>query len=246
MPVVRLTLAYDGSGFHGYARQPGVRTVQGELEAALARILGTEVTTVAAGRTDTGVHARAQVVSLPAEDLPALDRLERSLNGLLGPEIVVDEAAVAPDGFDARRSALFRVYRYQVLNRPAPDPLQRFTTWHIAEYLDLDAMNLAASEMIGTHDFASFCRKAGGDSTTVRTVVEAGWSREGEMVFFTVKAHAFCHQMVRSLVGFQVDVGRGRRQPGEMKSVLEAKDRAAAGPVAPPHGLILWEVGYGG
>lgn len=244
MPTFRLDLSYDGSGFHGFARQPGLRTVQGEIEDALARLVGCEVPTVAAGRTDAGVHARGQVVSFTTAEAVDPHRLMRSLNGLLGPEVVVRRCADVADGWSARFSATWREYRYRLRSGPAPDPLERAFTWHVEYPLDVTAMNEAADAFVGEHDFAGFCRRAEGRSTT-RRVLDCGWSEQSEgLLVFSVRAHSFCHQMVRSIVGWCVEVGRGRRRAGETVEVLLARDRSKAGPVAPPHGLVLWEVGY--
>jgi tRNA pseudouridine38-40 synthase len=243
MPVYRLELSYDGSGFHGFARQPGVRTAQGEVEAALARVLHLAVETIGAGRTDSGVHARGQVMSFVVVEELELLRLQRSLNGLLGPEIVVNTLTQETPGFDARFAAVWREYRYRVLNTPLPDPLQRTTTWHVADALDMGAMNEAASHLLGEHNFASFCRQPAA-GTTIRNVMSAIWNRHDSLVELTIRANAFCHQMVRSLVGLMVEIGRGRREAAEIGAVLAAANRGAAGPLAPPQGLILWEVGY--
>jgi tRNA pseudouridine38-40 synthase len=246
MAVYRIDLGYDGTGFRGFARQAGQRTVQGVLEERLARVLGREVATTGAGRTDAGVHARQQVVSFQwGDDLDPL-RLARSLNGMMGPEVVVASVVKAVDDFSARFSARWRRYRYLILNARLADPLNRHYCWHVVEPLDLSAMNDAAGRLVGEHDFASFCRVPESGSTT-RRVLSAEWTLEAEMAemtVFTIAANAFCHQMVRSIVGFMVDVGKGRRQPDEIKAVLAARDRSKASNMAPPHGLILWEVGY--
>ncbi len=243
MPVYRIDFGYDGTGFRGFARQAGQRTVQGALEERLARVLGDEVSTTGAGRTDAGVHARHQVVSFQWDDDLDTARLARSLNGMMGPEVVVTAVEQAEDDFSARFSARWRLYRYLVLNGPLPDPLSRHRCWHVVEPLDLAAMNEAAEGLVGEHDFASFCRSREGGSTT-RRILSASWSIEDEMTVFAVAATAFCHQMVRSIVGFMIDVGTRRRQADEIKSVLAARDRSRASNMAPPHGLILWEVGY--
>lgn len=242
MPTYRLDVAYDGSGFHGFARQRGLRTVQGEIEGVLARLARAPVETTGAGRTDRGVHARRQVVSfaLPVPVEPR--RIVRAVTGLLGPEVAARDAAIVPDGFSARFSATWREYRYFVIDGSAPDPLRRHTTWQLAEPLDVVAMAEAAALFVGEHDFSSFCRASG--RSCVRRVLAAGWSREADVDVFTVRATAFCHQMVRSLVGFLVEVGRGKHQPSTVPAVLAARDRAAAGPVAPACGLVLWDVGY--
>jgi tRNA pseudouridine38-40 synthase len=248
---VRLDVAYDGTGFHGFADNPGVRTVAGCLREAIERVLGHRIELTGAGRTDRGVHARGQVVTFDARadglDLPAL---ARSLNKLLGPAIAVHGTAVVPDTFDARFSATGRTYRYRVRNRPVHDPLIARTTWHVAEPLDLGALRLGCDPLIGEHDFSSFCRKPpplpdGSPASLNRRVRRAQW-REGDdgLLVFEIEANAFCHQMVRSIVGTLVDMGLGRRKAGEMLGILAARDRHAAGRLAPPHGLVLWEVRY--
>jgi tRNA pseudouridine38-40 synthase len=244
LPTYRLEIAYDGAGYHGFARQPGLRTVQGELEGALERIVGAPVETTGAGRTDAGVHARRQVVSFVVPAALETGRVVRSLGGMLGPETAVAGCVEVEDGFSARFSATWREYRYSVLTTPTPDPLLRHTTWHVPGPLDLEAMGSAAARLVGEHDFAGFCRAAEGRST-VREVLAAGWEMAGDLAVFTVRATSFCHQMVRSMTGWCVEVGRDRRPPEATSEVLATRDRSAAGPVAPPHGLVLWDVGYG-
>ena len=244
MPTCRLDLSYDGSGFRGYAANAGVRTVQGCLEEALALVLRHPVETTVAGRTDAGVHARGQVVSFAVPEALDPARLQRSLNRLLAPEVVARAAAEAPEGFDARRSAVSRTYRYLIDDGPVPDPARRWTTWHFDTPLDEAAMARAAGAFLGEHDFASLCRAVEGAST-VRRVVAAAWWREPDgLLVFEVKASAFCHQMVRSMVALCVEAGRGRLDPAAVPGILEARDRHAARGVVPPHGLTLWEVGY--
>ena len=249
---LKATVAYNGSGFHGFAINNDVRTVAGEIETALATIMGTPITVTCAGRTDKGVHGRGQVISFESPEGFNVEptRIERSLNGLCGPEIVVRDLAVSNDDFDARFSAQWRRYRYQVMTGRHPDPLRAGTAWHVWDPLDVDAMNRAAAHLVGEHDFSSFCKRpkiAAGDSekSLVRNVLEASW-REGDddLLEFWVQATAFCHQMVRSFVGTLVDVGSGKIDADSMPQILEAKHRTAAGQVAPPQGLTLWEVGY--
>ncbi len=243
MPTYRIDLGYDGSGFHGFARNHGVRTVQGDLEEALTTITGIEITTVVAGRTDAGVHAKGQVVSFDVDAAIEVDRVWRSLRSMLGPEIAVHSVAEVDSGFSARFSARSRTYRYSIDEAPVPDPLARSSVWHVGEPLDLDAMNEAATAFVGTHDFASLCRAQEAKSTE-RTVVRAVWSHRAALLVFEVEAKAFCHQMVRSMVALCVDVGRGRVAANEVPGILQAKDRNAARGAAPPHGLVLWEVAY--
>jgi tRNA pseudouridine38-40 synthase len=243
MPTYRLDLAYDGSGFRGYARQRGQRTVQGELEAALQKLLGSVPETVVAGRTDAGVHARGQVVSLTVEDPLNPAETARSLNGLLGPEIAVHVVEEVDQGFHARFSARWRRYRYQVDCGQAPDPMRRLYAWHVGPSLDWDRVEAATAPILGEHDFSSFCRAVEGRSN-LRTVDEARWEGDGDSRHFWIMANSFCHQMVRSLVGHLYDVGRGFADPRSTAEVIEARDRSRVATVAPAHGLVLWEVGY--
>lgn len=243
--IIRMTVAYDGTDFHGFAQQRDQRTVAGEICVALGKVLRAEITLACAGRTDAGVHAWGQVVSFGAPDGTDPAMLVERLNRMLGSQIAVRDASIAPPGFDARHSARARTYRYTVLNRSTPDPSLARSAWWVPEPIDIHALELAATPFIGEHDFASFCRKGPEGSTTVRRVIESEWSDLGDGVLrYQVKATAFCWQMVRALVGTQVEAGRGRRKAGEMLSILRAKDRAAAGQLAPPHGLSLWRVDY--
>lgn len=238
----RLDLSYDGTDFHGYARQPHLRTVQGELEDALSKMLG-DVKPAVAGRTDAGVHARQQVVSFQTEiDIPAT-RIQRSVNGMLGPEIIVTEAAVVDDDFHARYSAKSRTYRYHILNRPWNDPFLDRTHWHYRYPLDLEPMNATVTSLLGERDFAAFCRQAGGKSTT-RNLMQAEWKRNEELVWLEIEADSFCHQMVRSLVAVMAEVGRGEMTSAEVLEIADNGDRTAAKGAAPAHGLTLWEVKY--
>ncbi|MEW9546756.1 tRNA pseudouridine(38-40) synthase TruA [Nonomuraea sp. NPDC050783] len=263
MVRLRLDLAYDGAGFSGWARQPGRRTVQGELETALGRILrlGEPAMLTVAGRTDAGVHARGQVahVDVPDESLAELDgnrpqpqsvderlaALVRRLGGVLPPDVRVHGVCVAPAGFDARFSALYRRYAYRVCDAAGGvDPLRRHEIlWHNRP-LDLGALNAAAARLLGEHDFAAFCKKREG-ATTIRELQRLDWVREpGGVLVATVVADAFCHSMVRALVGSLLAAGDGRRPvewPGE---VLARAVRDSGIHVAPAHGLCLEEVGY--
>jgi tRNA pseudouridine38-40 synthase len=244
MAVIKLVLAYDGTGFHGWARQRGgLRTVQGVLEHSLARILGEAPDVSAAGRTDTGVHARGQVLSFAADADPV--RIQRSLNRMLAPEVVVVGARRAPEGFDARLSATAREYRYRIDTGPWPDPFTARFVWHRVGELSVPAMRRAAADLMGEHDFASFCRARTPPTSTVRRMERLSVSVRGDRVEIGARANAFCHQMMRSLVGTLVAVGKGRTPADSMPAALEARDRAAAGQMAPPHGLTLERVRYG-
>jgi len=246
---VRMEVAYDGRGFRGFAPQAGgIRTVGGVLGSAMARVLrlADPPLLTCAGRTDAGVHARANWAhaDLPRSATADLPGLQRRLVKLLAPEVVVRAVGVAPEGWDARRSARARTYRYTVLTSPEPDPLRAGSVWWHPGALDRRAMDLACDAIVGEHDFSSFCRKQG-DATLVRRVTGAGWCDDGNgTLVFEITANAFCQQMVRSIVGTLVDIGTGRRRAGEMLGIIRARDRAAAGPLAPPHGLVLWSVDY--
>jgi tRNA pseudouridine38-40 synthase len=253
----RLDLAYDGGAFHGWAAQPGLRTVQGELQRALATVLRVdEVPVTCAGRTDTGVHARGQVVHLDAAESlvrraagrsadPPPQVLLRRVNGVLDPDVRVTAASEAPPGFDARFSALWRRYVYRVADTPAAvDPLTRGTVLTWGRPLDEVAMNEAAAALLGEHDFAAYCRRREG-ATTVRRLLELGWRRTATGVLeATVRADAFCHNMVRALVGSMLAVGEGRRDVHWPAGVLRGGVRDPAVLVVPAHGLTLEEVAY--
>lgn len=254
---IRIDLAYDGTEFKGWATQPGLRTVQGRLEAALATALRVpDVSVTCAGRTDTGVHARGQVVHLEMDTValadsagrsadPPLDALLRRLNGILPPDIRVRRVVEAAPGFDARFSAVWRRYAYRIADAPATvDPLTRSHVLAWPRPLDLDAMNAAATLLLGEHDFAAFCKKREG-ATTIRTLLDLRWDRDpAGLAVATVRADAFCHNMVRALVGCLVAVGEGRRDPAWAAEVLSAAVRDPGVTVVRPHGLTLEEVGY--
>lgn len=256
---VRGDVAYDGAPFHGFAVNDGVPTVAGLLDDALSRVLRSEVAVTCAGRTDRGVHAVGQVVSfdLPADvDLPrGLESVRHAVNRQVGPSVVVTALSVVDDNFDARFSATGRTYRYRILDRPDGDPFTAARAWHVPEALDLEAMEAAAALLVGEHDFSSFCRRPssrpdGSEASLVRRVTRASFRRVSddlsgtELLEFEVSASAFCHQMVRSIVGTLVAVGRGRMDSSSMPEVLAARDRHAAGEPAPPYGLTFWSVDY--
>ena len=254
---IRLDLAYDGTDFHGWAAQPGLRTVQGELVLALRTALRVpEVEVVCAGRTDTGVHARGQVVHLDVDDDvlagsagrsqdPPPAALLRRLNGILPPDVRVRRAREAPAYFDARFGALWRRYAYRVADRPESlDPLARAHVLAWPRPLDVERMNAASALLLGRHDFASFCKKREG-ATTIRTLEDLTWARDRTGVLVgTVRADAFCHSMVRSLVGCLIAVGEGRKEPAWAGDVLRAAVRDPAVAVVHAHGLTLEEVAY--
>lgn len=244
MAPVRLLVAYDGTGFSGFQSQPGQRTVQGVLETALARLGADPSRIVAAGRTDSGVHALGQVVSGERPPLLDDDALVGTLSRMLPPDVSVIDAAEAPEGFSARHDALWRSYVYLIWNHTAPNPLIGHCSWLVKRPLDDSLLSASLQSVVGTHDFSSFARLRA-DQAPDRTVLEASTRREGALIAVTITARSFLHQMVRSIVGTAVEVARGRRPVDWMPRALEAKDRAVAD-VAPAKGLTLVEVAYAG
>ncbi|HZB01640.1 MAG TPA: tRNA pseudouridine(38-40) synthase TruA [Actinomycetota bacterium] len=245
--VVRLTIAYDGTGFRGWARQrdPGIRTIEGVLTDRLETVLREPVKLSVAGRTDAGVHARAQVASFRTSSTIAPEQLRSAVNAALAPEVAVFEVSHVPAGFDARFSATGRAYAYRIHEAEAPDPFTWRYVWHRPGRLALRPMREAARALVGTHDFSSFCRRPGEGRSTVRTLRRLTVARRGDLLEVRAEAEGFLHQMVRSLVGTLVAAGEGRIEPDEIPAVLAARDRSAAGRPAPARGLTLERVTYG-
>jgi len=258
---IRLDIAYDGTHFRGWAKQPGLRTVQGALEDALARIVGSEVQFVVAGRTDAGVHAAGQVAHVDLDEAqwariearhgraahdPA-GSIAGRMRGVLGayPDVTVTASSVAPEGFDARFSAVWRRYRYRLADDASGyDPMRRNDTTSIRGTLDAEAMDAAAKTLIGLHDFAAYC-KAREEATTIRTLLDYRWNRDAEGVLVAeVKADAFCHSMVRALVGACAAVGEGRLDVDDLVVLRDALVRTSEFKVLAARGLSLTEVGY--
>ena len=254
---LRLVVAYDGAGFRGFAAQDGLPTVGGALASALATVVRHEVELTCAGRTDAGVHALGQVVHVDVRADVDVTRVVKGVNAMLGPAVVIRHAAPAPVDFDARHGATARHYRYLVLEADAADPLLGPVSWHVPGPLDLRAMQAGADALIGEHDFRSFCRRPPGapaEAPLVRRVLDARWSElaprpdglalHERVLRFDVSARSFCHQMVRSMVGTLVEVGRGRRRAADVTTMLRRADRSSGVTVAPPQGLCLVAVDY--
>ncbi|MPZ63068.1 MAG: tRNA pseudouridine(38-40) synthase TruA [Propionibacteriales bacterium] len=259
MVRLRLDVAYDGTEFSGWAAQPGRRTVQGVLDAALTTVLRSDpsLVTTCAGRTDSGVHARGQVchVDVPDDRLAqqaatgrhshtAEEVVRHRLAGVLPSDVRVRAVRPAASGFDARFSALWRRYAYRICDDPASlDPLHRREVLAWPHRLDVESMNAGATALLGEHDFAAFCRRREG-ATTIRDLYELSWERDDGLLVGRIVADAFCHNMVRALVGALLSVGEGRRPPEWPAEVLAAGTRDPAVRVVPAHGLTLEEVGY--
>lgn len=240
---VRATVAYDGTDFLGFQWQDDGRTVQGVLEAAVARVTQCSVRVSGAGRTDAGVHAQGQVIGFRAGWRHPLADLQRALNAVLPRDVAVVALGLAEPGWHPRFSARRRFYRYTVLNRPLRSPLDRHYAHLVPESLDLAALQGAADLVVGQHDFASFGQPTQGDST-VRVIYEAHWQRAGEWLTFEVVGNAFLRSMVRSLVGTMLPVGAGRWPVARMAEVLAGRNRALAAAPAPACGLCLMKVEY--
>ncbi|HVH74482.1 MAG TPA: tRNA pseudouridine(38-40) synthase TruA [Stellaceae bacterium] len=245
MPRYRLTIEYDGTGLVGWQRQANGLSVQEALETAILRFCGERVTVHGAGRTDAGVHALAQVAHCDLARAAAPDVIMSALNHHLRPAAIsVVAAAPAPAGFDARLSAILRVYRYRILNRRAPPAVERGRVWHVAPPLDLAAMREGARHLIGRHDFSSFRDSLCQAKSPVKTLDVLELSAAGEEIHIEARARSFLHHQVRNMAGTLKLVGLGRWRPEDMARALAARDRRAGGPTAPAEGLTLVEIRY--
>ena len=248
MRVLRVDLEYDGTDFRGFAPQPGARTVGGELERVLMRVLGAPLRVTPGARTDSGVHAQGQVVSFHTESRAAVAEVTRALNALMGDDVWVRETIEAAGEFDARRSAHSRRYRYLVWNSPERSVWERRWTVQVESELNVVAMNECCQALVGEHDFSAFRTHRMQDDlqrSTVRRVISAEWRQEQRKVItFEIEADAFLRHMVRTIVGSSILVGQGKLPAGAIGDMLATGDRAAAGPTAPPQGLTLLEIKY--
>ncbi len=237
-----LIVEYEGTNYKGFQFQLGVPTVQGDIERALEKLTGERIRIVGAGRTDTGVHARGQVVSFSSFSTLSLEALTGALNFYLRPDIAVKAASEVENSFNARRDAISREYRYQIFNGPMPSPLMQRYSYFVPHTLDTDAMNEVCRCLIGGHDFASFTGPT--SRRTVREVYKAEVSKEGESVLFDIVANSFLRKQVRCTVGAMVRVGLGRLTVEEFEEIMQAKAPGLAAPAAPPYGLCLMKVNY--
>src|SRR3990172_2629477 len=244
MPTFKLTIEYDGTDYHGWQVQPGTSTIQGELEYAMARIIGTHVHVRGAGRTDAGVHATGQVASLRADFGHPPDTLRRALTSLLPPDIVVTRVEEAPENFDAQRWAQWKRYRYTLLTRSFPSALERRYALFVPHPLKTDSIAEAAGMLIGEHDFTSFQAAKSSVGHPIRRVFATEFRQQGDHLFFEIVADGFLRHMIRIIMGTLLDVGRGKLTPDNLKAILEARDRNQASKTISPHALCLLEVGY--
>jgi tRNA pseudouridine38-40 synthase len=243
--TVKLIVEYNGRNFHGWQKQPGLRTVQGELERVLSVVLRRPVGSLhAAGRTDAGVHARGQVVTFRTEHEVDLHKMLGGVSHLLKGELTVVHAEYVPEGFHPGISSTHKQYSYRILNRPTPAVLDAHQIWHIAHSLDLPLMEQESRQLVGTHDFSSFRDSTCTASTPIKTIYQLTWERVGDVLTMRVVGSGFLKQMVRNIVGTLTDIGRGRIRDRDVARILSAKDRRVAGVTAPAHGLCMDWVSY--
>ncbi len=247
MPLLRLIIEYDGTDYHGWQRQASAATIQGAIEAAITRISGERAAVSGAGRTDAGVHAEAQVAHVETQAALDPQTWRRALNAVLPGDVKIVAVEHAPVGFHARFSAVGKRYRYRLLNRPVPSPIERRTSWHVPQRLNLVAMRRAAKMLIGRRDFRTF---EGADHThgdahdTVCRLARCAIRRQGEIIAIELEGDRFLKYMVRNIVGTLVEIGLGRRSARDIAALLRSGDRRLAGITAPAHGLTLMEVYY--
>lgn len=245
-PYIKLTLEYDGTDFHGFQRQSGLRTVQGVLEEWLTRAAGQLVEVAGASRTDAGVHARAQVVQFLAAPVPIpAEKLLMYAKGTLPRDIVVKKVEKVSENFNVRSDARWKTYRYVLDLGHVPDVFMRRYAVHVSQRLNETAIQDAALHMVGTHDFSSLCAARAQQEVKVRTIYQIACQRQAnDLMFIDVSGNGFLHHMVRNIVGTLIAVGRQKISVDAIPRILEAKDRRAAGPTAPAHGLTLWHIEY--
>jgi len=241
---IMLSLSYDGTNYHGWQKQPQLRTIQGILEECLLKMVTDFDKLRAAGRTDAGVHALGQVVNFHSTTKLPPESIVRGLNSLLPKDIVVNGARIVADDFHARYSAKSKTYLYLILNRVNPSPFYTHYAWHYPYPLDLDCMREAAGSLEGTHDFASFRAASCNARTTIRHLMRLEIERRGDLILFWLEANAFLQHMARNMVGTLVEIGRGKYGPEFIPELLEKRDRTQAGPTAPAQGLFLYKVRY--
>jgi tRNA pseudouridine38-40 synthase len=245
MRTIRLLIEYDGTNYQGWQVQPKGQTIQGLIEEKLALLTGETIRLIGSGRTDAGVHAFGQVAHFKTQSEMSLSSIQRALNSLLPPDIVIRRADEVEEDFHARKRSIGKVYEYRILNRELRSAFHWVYAWHIPQKLDFEEMKRATQWLIGEHDFSSFQSVGSPTRTAVRRVIRAQWRRgRGGLIRLEIEANGFLKQMVRAIVGTLVEVGKGQICSEEFRRILESRDRKMAGPTAPAHGLFLKEVKY--
>jgi tRNA pseudouridine38-40 synthase len=245
MRNIKLLIEYDGTNYQGWQVQPKGPTIQGILEEKIGLLTGQPVQLFGSGRTDSGVHALGQVAHFKTESRMDIGTIQRALNSLLPHDIVIQKAEEMEGEFHARKHSKSKIYEYRILNRNLRSAFHREYVWHIPQKLDLTEMKEATRSLIGEHDFAAFRTVGSPTRTTVRRVIRAEWKRgQNGLLRFEIEANGFLKQMVRSIVGTLVEVGKGRMRAADLRKILNSRDRSEAGPTAPAQGLFLKEVKY--
>ena len=245
MRNIKLLIEYDGTNYRGWQVQPDGPTIQGMLEEKLTRLTSERIHVIGSGRTDSGVHALGQVAHFRTQSQMDIRTIQRALNSLLPPDIVIREVEEVDEGFHARKQSKSKVYEYRILNRNLRSVFHRGYVWHIPQKLNLAEMKKATQSLIGEHDFSAFRTVGSPTRTTVRRVIRGEWKRGRDgLIRFEIEANGFLKQMVRSIVGTLVEIGKGRMKATDFRKILNSKDRKEAGPTAPAQGLFLKEVKY--
>jgi tRNA pseudouridine38-40 synthase len=245
MRTIKLLIEYDGTNYQGWQVQPQGPTIQGMIEEKLALLTGEIIHLIGSGRTDAGVHAFGQVAHFKTKSQMEVHSIQRALNSLLPPDIVIQRAEEVEEDFHARKQSKSKVYEYRILNRNIRSPFHRGYAWHISQELDFEEMKNATQRLVGEHDFSSFRSVGSPTRTAIRKVIRAEWKRGRDgIILFEIEANGFLKQMVRAIVGTLVEVGQGKISSEEFQRILDSKDRKRAGPTAPAHGLVLKEVKY--
>ena len=245
MRTIKLTIAYEGTRYQGWQVQPKGSTIQGVIEEKVSALTGEKVDIIGAGRTDAGAHASGQVAHFKTQSPLKILTIQKALNSLLPPDIVIRKVEEVEENFHARKSPRSKIYEYRILNEPVRSPFQREYAWHLPHPLNWGEMKRASKKLIGQHDFSSFRSAGSSAKTSVRKVVRAEWKRSRDgLIRFEIEANGFLKQMVRAIVGTLVEVGKGKISAAEFQQIIESKDRKKAGPTAPAHGLFLKEVKY--
>jgi tRNA pseudouridine38-40 synthase len=245
MRNIKLLIEYDGTNYQGWQVQPEGPTIQGKLEEKLSRLTAERIHVIGSGRTDSGVHAFGQVAHFKTQSQMDIRTIQRALNSLLPPDIVIQEVEEVDESFHARKQSKSKVYEYRILNRNLRSAFHRGYVWHIPQKMNLTEMKKATQSLIGEHDFSAFRTVGSPTRTTVRRVIRAEWKRGRDgLIRFEIEANGFLKQMVRSIIGTLVEIGKGRMKATDFRKILNSKDRKEAGPTAPAQGLFLKEVKY--